>query len=95
MRENSSRNQDGLKYQKLYNWGRTLIMSGVLRNMDKFPSEHMLQNKLIEAFKGCLESKGINVTIRREMGRDIDGACGQLRKSYMDKEQEKEGAAVK
>ncbi len=25
--------------------GRTLIMSGVLRNMDKFPSEHMLQNK--------------------------------------------------
>lgn len=51
--------------------------------------------KAIEAFKGCLESKGINVTIRREMGRDIDGACGQLRKSYMDKEQEKEGAAVK
>ena len=45
MRENSSRNQGGLKYQKLYNWGRTLIMSGVLRNMDKFPSEHMLQNK--------------------------------------------------
>ena len=41
MRENSSRNQDGLKYQKLYNWGRTLIMSGVLRNMDKFPSEHL------------------------------------------------------
>ena len=28
MRENSSRNQDGLKYQKLYNWGRTLIMRG-------------------------------------------------------------------
>lgn len=47
------------------------------------------------SIKGCLESKGINVTIRREMGRDIDGACGQLRKSYMDKEQEKEGAAVK
>ena len=45
MRENSSRNQGGLKYQKLYNWGRTLIMSGVLRNMDKFPSENMLQNK--------------------------------------------------
>ena len=27
----------------------------------------------------------INVTIRREMGSDIDGACGQLRKSYIDK----------
>ncbi len=28
---------------------------------------------------------GINVTIRREMGRDIDGACGQLRKRYMER----------
>lgn len=37
-------------------------------------------------FKNKLEKSGINVTIRREMGRDIDGACGQLRKSYMDTE---------
>lgn len=35
-------------------------------------------------FKNKLEKYGINVTVRREMGRDIDGACGQLRKSYMD-----------
>ena len=35
-------------------------------------------------FKKKLEKYGINVTIRREMGRDIDGACGQLRKRYMD-----------
>ena len=39
---------------------------------------------VIEAFKNKLEKKRINVTIRREMGRDINGACGQLRKSYMD-----------
>ncbi len=32
------------------------------------------------AFKNKLEKYGINVTIRREMGRDIDGACGQLRR---------------
>ena len=38
----------------------------------------------IEKFKNLLEKYGINVTIRREMGRDIDGACGQLRKSYLD-----------
>ena len=36
----------------------------------------------ILAFKNKLEKNGINVTIRREMGRDIDGACGQLRKRY-------------
>ena len=35
------------------------------------------------AFKNKLEKNGINVTIRREMGRDIDGACGQLRKRYI------------
>lgn len=36
-------------------------------------------------FKNKLEKNGINVTIRREMGRDIDGACGQLRKRYADR----------
>lgn len=36
-------------------------------------------------FQKKLENNGINVTIRREMGRDIDGACGQLRKKYMER----------
>ena len=31
-------------------------------------------------FKKRLEKYRINVTIRRELGRDIDGACGQLRR---------------
>ena len=43
------------------------------------------EQKAIYAFKNKLEKNGINVTIRREMGRDIDGACGQLRKSYIGK----------
>lgn len=40
--------------------------------------------KAIQSFKNYLEKNGINVTIRREMGRDIDGACGQLRKRYLE-----------
>ena len=40
----------------------------------------------IDVFKNKLEKNGINVTIRREMGRDIDGACGQLRRKYMTKQ---------
>ncbi len=40
--------------------------------------------KVIEAFRNKLEKAGSNVTVRREMGRDIDGACGQLRKRYKD-----------
>ena len=38
------------------------------------------ENTAIQAFKNKLEKNRINVTIRREMGRDIDGACGQLRR---------------
>ena len=38
------------------------------------------EGEAIAAFKNKLEKNGINVTIRREMGRDIDGACGQLRR---------------
>lgn len=46
----------------------------------------------IQAFKNRLEKNGITVTIRREMGRDIDGACGQLRRRHMeDKGSGKEG----
>ena len=40
--------------------------------------------KAIEQFKNYLERHGINATVRREMGRDIGGACGQLRKSYLE-----------
>ena len=47
--------------------------------------------KVIMNFKTKLEKCGINATIRREMGRDIGGACGQLRKSYMDGELETRG----
>lgn len=45
--------------------------------------------KVIDNFKNKLEKLGINVTIRREMGRDIDGACGQLRKRYLGKGEDK------
>ena len=40
--------------------------------------------KTAEDFKNKLEKSGINVTIRREMGSDIDGACGQLRRRYVE-----------
>lgn len=38
--------------------------------------------KCIQAFRNRLEKAKINVTIRRELGRDIDGACGQLRRKH-------------
>ncbi len=44
----------------------------------------------VKKFKNKLEKYGINVTIRREMGRDIEGACGQLRKRYSDTKKEQQ-----
>ena len=41
------------------------------------------REKIIDNFKKNLEKNGINATLRREMGRDIDGACGQLRRKYL------------
>lgn len=42
------------------------------------------KQEYVTAFKNKLEKNRINVTIRREMGRDIDGACGQLRKRHLE-----------
>ena len=56
-----------------------LIPVNPIKERDYVQSER----RAVEAFKNKLEKNGINVTIRREMGRDIDGACGQLRRRYM------------
>lgn len=40
--------------------------------------------KSAENFKNIFEKQGFHVTIRREMGSDIDGACGQLRRRYVE-----------
>ncbi len=38
----------------------------------------------IKDFCAILRSKGIETTIRRELGSDINAACGQLRKGYIE-----------
>ena len=38
----------------------------------------------VAGFRKKLEQRGIQVTVRRELGGDIDAACGQLRKKYME-----------
>lgn len=38
----------------------------------------------IEKFKNIMETRGIETTVRRELGSDINAACGQLRKNRLD-----------
>ncbi len=40
-------------------------------------------------FLGVLEKNGISATLRRSMGGDIGGACGQLRASYLETKESK------
>lgn len=56
-----------------------LIPVNAVKEYDlKQPDRKNAQN-----FKNKLEKNRINVTLRREMGADINGACGQLRRSYV------------
>ena len=45
------------------------------------------KNESIQNFKNILEKSRIPVTVRREMGSDINAACGQLRRSHTKKEE--------
>ncbi len=56
-----------------------LIPVNPIKERDYIRSSHAQ----VEAFKNKLEKNKINVTIRREMGQDIDGACGQLRRRQL------------
>lgn len=44
--------------------------------------------KRIEEFRNILSKRGITVTVRRELGSDIQAACGQLRRDRMKEEKE-------
>ena len=56
-----------------------LIPVNPIRERDYVQSE----KKRVAEFRHILEKNHIQVTVRREMGRDIQAACGQLRKSHL------------
>jgi 23S rRNA m2A2503 methyltransferase len=69
------------------------LLRGINCHVNLIPMNPVRERKYVQSqkgnvdkFKNRLEKCGINVTIRREMGRDIDGACGQLRnRDYLTK----------
>lgn len=40
----------------------------------------------IRRFREILESRGVNVTVRRKLGNDVDASCGQLRRRHFSAE---------
>lgn len=57
-----------------------LIPVNEVNNQFVRPSEERIQE-----FAKTLQNRGISTTVRRELGSDIDAACGQLRRSYMNR----------
>ncbi len=43
-------------------------------------------DKTAYSFAETLSKSGLSATVRRSMGADIEGACGQLRRKYLEKE---------
>lgn len=67
------------------------LLRGMLAHVNLIPVNEINDEKYkksneesIEKFMNILNSSGIVTTVRRELGKDIDAACGQLRQKYLD-----------
>lgn len=72
--------------------GLVKLLRGMIAHVNLIPVNEIKEKeykkateKSIENFMNTLNSCGIVTTVRRELGSDIDAACGQLRKKYIDK----------
>lgn len=64
------------------------LLKGTLSHVNIIPVNEIVENdfkrpniKKVRAFQEILVKNNIEATIRRELGKDISGACGQLRRS--------------
>ena len=62
-------------------------LKGMLCHVNLIPAtdvagkaHHRSSRRRLEAFRGILEKRGLNVTVRRTLGADINASCGQLRR---------------
>lgn len=66
------------------------LLSGLQCHVNLIPLNHVEERDLrpatpaaVQAFQKALEDRHVSVTVRREMGSDIGGACGQLRQRHL------------
>ncbi len=65
------------------------LLEGMLCHVNVIPINNVEENDFkkpdkgkIQKFISTLEKRGINATVRRELGSDISASCGQLRRAY-------------
>ncbi|GAA0722781.1 23S rRNA (adenine(2503)-C(2))-methyltransferase RlmN [Clostridium malenominatum] len=69
------------------------LLKGLLCHVNLIPVNEIKENNLkksssenVRRFSNILLKNGIETTVRREMGADINAACGQLRRSYIEED---------
>lgn len=76
------------------------LLRGVLCHVNLIPLNEVKERQFkrsgpatVRVFKEILEKNGVAATIRREMGADIDAACGQLRRRAMEAQPAQNGGS--
>ena len=76
----------------------SFLLKGMLCHVNLIPINEIKENKFkkslnenVTKFKMVLDNNNIQTTIRREMGLDINAACGQLRISHIKSENNNKG----
>ncbi len=77
----NDREEDKLELIKLLKNQNCLVNIISLNPIKEFDGKSPNRDKMNE-FKNFLKKNGVNATVRRKLGRDIDGACGQLRRKF-------------
>lgn len=69
------------------------LLGGMLCHVNLIPVNNVEENNFkkpdkakIQKFVDTLASRGINATVRRELGSDISASCGQLRRAHIKEE---------
>jgi len=72
------------------------LLRGLIAHVNLIPVNEIVNGKFkksrpedVDRFMNILNSSGLVATVRRELGSDIDAACGQLRQKYLDKDSNK------
>ncbi|MGB9809612.1 MAG: 23S rRNA (adenine(2503)-C(2))-methyltransferase RlmN, partial [Caldanaerobacter sp.] len=81
---------DGINDKKEHAYQLVDLLKGMLCHVNLIPINYVKEigfrkssNEKVMMFKRIIENAGIPCTVRRELGSDIEAACGQLRRKYL------------
>jgi 23S rRNA (adenine2503-C2)-methyltransferase len=81
---------DGVNDKKEHAYQLVDLLKGMLCHVNLIPINYVKEigfrkssNEKVMMFKKIIENAGITCTVRRELGSDIEAACGQLRRKYL------------